>query len=88
MRSAGNGPASMTLPARVTTLVQASTAADDTPLDLQYTATNFLIAPETGLPVVLKPRTSPLERGLKIIAAGGDLIDDARALVAEKRDVR
>ena len=54
-RSAGNGPAAITLPAQVTTLVRMSTAADDTPLDLQYTATNFLIAPETGLPVVLKP---------------------------------
>jgi hypothetical protein len=57
-RSAGNGPASLTLPARVTTLVQMSTAADDTPLDLCYTATNFLIAPDTGLPVVLKTDVS------------------------------
>jgi hypothetical protein len=54
VRSAGNGPASITLPAQATALVRMSTAADDTPLDLQYTATNFLIAPETGLPVVLK----------------------------------
>jgi hypothetical protein len=54
-RSAGNGPASITIPANATALVQMSTAADDTPLDLQYTATNFLIAPGTGLPVVLKP---------------------------------
>jgi hypothetical protein len=54
-RSAGNGPASISLPAYATALVQMSTAADDTPLDLQYTATNFLIAPGTGLPVILKP---------------------------------
>ena len=53
-RAAGNGPASITLPAQATTLVQMSTAAEDTPLDLQYTATDFLIAPNTGLPVVLK----------------------------------
>jgi hypothetical protein len=53
-RSAGNGPASITLPAQATTFVEMSTAADDTPLDLQYTATSFLIAPDTGLPVVLK----------------------------------
>ncbi len=49
----GNGPATMTLPAQTTTLVRFSTAAADTPLDLQYTVTNLLMAPETGLPVVV-----------------------------------
>jgi hypothetical protein len=29
-------------------------ATEDTPVGLQYTATNLLIAPETGLPVTLK----------------------------------
>jgi hypothetical protein len=53
-RTAGNGPSAMTLPAQATRLFQVTTAAEDTPLDLQYTAASFLIAPETGLPVVLK----------------------------------
>ena len=53
-RTAGVGPASITLAAGVTTIVRVSTAAPDTPLDLRYTATNFLVAPETGLAVVLK----------------------------------
>ncbi len=50
----GNGPANISLPAQTTTLVRIGLAAADTPLDLQYTVTNFLIAPETGLPVVLQ----------------------------------
>ena len=54
VRTAGNGPASIAVPAQATRLVEMSTADDDTPLDLQYTAANFLIAPDTGLPVVLK----------------------------------
>jgi 3',5'-nucleoside bisphosphate phosphatase len=53
-RSGGNGPASIAIPAQATKVVEMTTAAADTPLDLQYTATNFLIAPDTGLPVVLK----------------------------------
>ena len=63
-RAGGNGPAGMTLPAHTTVLVEISTAAADTPLDLQYTATNFLMAPETGLPVVLNHRA---------LAIAGDL---------------
>ncbi|MHB0956947.1 MAG: Sb-PDE family phosphodiesterase [Pirellulaceae bacterium] len=59
VRLTGNGPDSITLPAQATTLVRFSTAADDTPLDLQYTAANFLIAPETGLPVVLNAAAQP-----------------------------
>lgn len=53
-RTAGNGPATIALPAQATRLVEMSTAANDTPLDLQYSTTSFLIAPDTGLPVVLK----------------------------------
>ncbi len=53
-RRGGNGPAKLTLPARTTTLVRVNTSAPDTPLDFQYTATNLVIAPKTGLPVVLK----------------------------------
>jgi hypothetical protein len=52
-KTGGNGPASITVPAQATVMVRMSTAENDTPLDLQYTATNFLIAPDTGLPVVL-----------------------------------
>ena len=53
-RSGGNGPESLTLPAGTTALFRISTAKPDTPLDLRYTATNWLIKPDTGLPVVLK----------------------------------
>jgi len=54
IRSGGNGPQSMTLPACTTALVRFSTATPETPLDLQYMATNLLVAPETGLPVKLE----------------------------------
>jgi hypothetical protein len=53
-REGDMGPASLALPARTTSLVRVNTASADTPLDLRYTATNFLIAPETGLSVVLQ----------------------------------
>lgn len=52
-RRSGNGPQSISLPARRTVLIRFNTAARDTPLDLQYTATNLLVAPETGLDVTL-----------------------------------
>ncbi len=54
-RAGGNGPASITVPAESTVLVRVTTAANDTPLDLRYTATNLLVEPETGLSVTLKP---------------------------------
>jgi 3',5'-nucleoside bisphosphate phosphatase len=53
-RTGDVGPGSIKLPARATTLVRVTTAEPDSPLDLRYVATNLLIAPETGLPVVLK----------------------------------
>ncbi|MGM0490602.1 MAG: Sb-PDE family phosphodiesterase [Planctomycetota bacterium] len=53
-RAGGNGPESMTVPAGATALVRFSTADSDTPLDLRYTVTNWLIKPETGLPVELR----------------------------------
>jgi len=48
------GPAELTLPAGATTLVKIRVPAETEPVELEYTATNFLIAPETGLPVVLR----------------------------------
>ena len=53
-RTGGHGPATMTVPAGTTALFRFSTPEADTPLDLQYTATNWLIKPETGLPVELR----------------------------------
>jgi 3',5'-nucleoside bisphosphate phosphatase len=47
------GPAQLTLPARATTLVKTTLEKGAQALQLQYTATNFLIGPDTGLPVVL-----------------------------------
>ena len=53
VRRGGNGPGKVVFPAQTTTLVRIDLATPDTPLDLRYTATNFLVAPETGLPVVI-----------------------------------
>ena len=47
------GPPQLTLPGRTTSLVKIAVAKTTEPLQLKYTATNFLIGPETGLPVVL-----------------------------------
>jgi hypothetical protein len=49
----GPGPQELTLPAAATTLVKVAAAEGNGPLELKYTATNFLVAPDTGLPVVL-----------------------------------
>jgi hypothetical protein len=54
VKTGGNGPAAISVPARSTAIVRFTTAETDTPLDLPYTVTNFLIAPGTGLPVVLR----------------------------------
>ena len=53
VRRGGNGPGKVVFPAQTTTLVRIDLATPDTPQDLRYTATNFLVAPETGLPVVI-----------------------------------
>ena len=45
------GPPQLTLPARATSLVQIAIANATEPVQLTYTATNFLIGPDTGLPV-------------------------------------
>jgi hypothetical protein len=55
VQAGGNGPAAISLPARSTSLVRCSTAAPDTPLELRYTVTNLLVAPEQGLTVDLSP---------------------------------
>ena len=47
------GPLHLNLPARATTLVAIAAQRSTRPLDLRYTAENFLIEPQTGLPVVL-----------------------------------
>lgn len=51
-RAGGSGPAQLVLPAGATTLVKIGAVTG--PVELKYTATNFVIAPETGLPVVLE----------------------------------
>jgi len=53
-RTGDLGPATLTLPATATTLVRISTARPGEPMELSYTATNFRIAPEKGLPVTLR----------------------------------
>ena len=45
------GPREFSLPARSTSLVKLTVRRPDAPIDLKYTVTNFLIAPDTGLPV-------------------------------------
>jgi hypothetical protein len=52
-RTGNFGPAQLVLPARTTTLVKLRVGETTGPVELKYTATNFLIAPETGLPVLL-----------------------------------
>lgn len=53
-RTGDVGPAQLTLPAKATTLVRLRIRAKEGPIRLQYKATNFLIAPATGLPVVVE----------------------------------
>lgn len=69
VRRGGNGPNKVVFPAQATTLVRIDLATPDTPLDLRYTATNFLVAPETGLPVVIN---AVEETGGKVPAASED----------------
>jgi len=52
-RTGGIGPSQLVLPAGTTTLVKLRVGKATGPVELHYTATNFLPAPETGLPVVL-----------------------------------
>ncbi len=52
LKRTGNvGPAELTLPAQSTSLVKIGTSKPEEPIELAYEATNFLIAPGTGLPV-------------------------------------
>jgi hypothetical protein len=48
------GPAQLELPAGTTSLVEIAAGKASGPLELKYTAKNFVIAPGTGLPVVLR----------------------------------
>ena len=48
------GPVELALPARSVSLVKIAAPRATGPLELSYTATNFLIAPEEGLPVSLR----------------------------------
>jgi hypothetical protein len=55
LKRTGNlGPVELVLPARSVSLVKIGTSRPAEPPELAYTATNFLIAPEQGLPVTLK----------------------------------
>jgi hypothetical protein len=53
-RTGNVGPSEMTLPARTVTLLKIATDQPDAPLEMAYTATNFIIAPEQGMPVTLQ----------------------------------
>lgn len=52
-RTGGAGPATVTLPACSTVTVRTGANDSESPIVLEYIATNLLIAPETGLPVRL-----------------------------------
>lgn len=53
-RQSGHGPAKVTLPPRSTCLFRLAAPRANEPIELNYTVTNFLIAPDTGLPVDLQ----------------------------------
>ncbi len=53
-RTGGLGPMEIRLPARSTSLVKIGTKTPDKPLELKYSATNFLVAPGKSLDVVLR----------------------------------
>ncbi len=53
-RSGKIGPAQLDLPAGATILVRIGVDGTKGPLELKYTAKNFLVAPGTGLPVVFR----------------------------------
>ena len=53
-RTGSVGPERLSFPAGATTLMRVTGAKPDEPIELSYTATNFWIAPETGLPVTLR----------------------------------
>jgi hypothetical protein len=50
-RNGQAGPAAITLPARSTIITRVKLSDDQTSLPLSYTVSNFLIAPDTGMPV-------------------------------------
>ena len=53
-RAGDMGPAKLDLPAGTTSLVEVPVANASRPIELRYTAKNFMIAPGAGLPVVLR----------------------------------
>jgi hypothetical protein len=54
LKRTGNvGPVEIALPARTTSLVKISVTDPKKPVELKYTAANFLTAPGTGMPVIL-----------------------------------
>jgi len=53
-RTGNTGPGELSLPALTTSVVKIGTATPTEPLELRYTAANFLIGVEEGLPVVLR----------------------------------
>jgi hypothetical protein len=59
-RVSGGGPAELTLPAGTTSMIRVSVEGDKA-VRLEYTATNFLVAPETGMTVAFEigPAASP-----------------------------
>jgi 3',5'-nucleoside bisphosphate phosphatase len=48
------GPSQLTFPAGTTSVVRLTTSTPNESKELQYAVTNFLIAPQTGLPVTLQ----------------------------------
>jgi hypothetical protein len=53
-RTGNVGPDEISLPARTVTLLKIQTQQPDALLELSYTATNFVIEPEQGMPVTLR----------------------------------
>ncbi|HPP52520.1 MAG TPA: Sb-PDE family phosphodiesterase, partial [Thermoguttaceae bacterium] len=52
-RTGGSGPAKLVLPAGTVSLVKIGAADPTKPIQLEYTAVNFLVAPKKALTVTL-----------------------------------
>ncbi len=56
---AGIGPKELNLPPNTSTRVKINVSGAEEQIELTYTANNFLVAPQKGMPVQIRPRPRP-----------------------------